>query len=80
MKNWLKNGKLRNGLVSGAYWLTLLTILELLLHILAYGAPALHEKRNFSLLQPTTAVLGFATIFCFLLLFSLISCYNEENQ
>ena len=39
MKNWLKNGKLRNGLVSGAFWLTLLTILELLLHILAYGAP-----------------------------------------
>jgi hypothetical protein len=39
VKNWLKNCKLRNGLISGAYWLTLLTVLELLLHILAYGAP-----------------------------------------
>ena len=39
MKNWLKNCKLRNGLISGAYWLTLLMVLELLLHILAYGAP-----------------------------------------
>ena len=39
VKNWIKNCRLRNGLISGAYWLTLLTVLELLLHILAYGAP-----------------------------------------
>ena len=39
MKEWMKRARLRNGLVSGAYWLTLILCLELLLHILAYGAP-----------------------------------------
>ena len=51
LKNWVKNCKLRSGLVSGAYWLTLLTVLELLLHILAYGAPT----RDFCMVLGFTA-------------------------
>lgn len=39
MPQWLKKSKLRNGFVSVLYWLTLLLSLELILHILAYGAP-----------------------------------------
>lgn len=36
---WLKKQKIRGTLVSTAYWLLLLLCLELLLHVLAYGAP-----------------------------------------
>ncbi len=39
MVDWMKKSRLRNGLVSAGYWLSLILCLELLLHILAYGAP-----------------------------------------
>ena len=41
MADWMKRLRLRGGLASGAYWLTLLLSLELMLHILAYGTPGM---------------------------------------
>ncbi len=39
MKHRIQQWKLRAGLVSAVYWMTLLVSLELLLHITAFGAP-----------------------------------------
>lgn len=39
MKKWIQKLRLRNGLLSALYWLTLLLCLELMLHFVAFGVP-----------------------------------------